>query len=132
MTQVPASSKREGHYSRYQIQNRYIFDGKLKMQSGLHIGGGKATLSYTDSPVVLTVDGLPFIPGSSLKGVLRSTVEKFVASLPGDLGLHSCGLPLEDVKDEICPTARQKAIAIKRRDQANNAAAILENERTKL
>src|SRR5438552_2317467 len=80
---------------RYELHNRYTFHGKLKMTTGLHIGGGKVTLSHSDSPVVLTPEGLPFIPGSSLKGVLRSTIEKFVASFPAELGLRSCGLPIE-------------------------------------
>lgn len=101
---------------RYELHNRYTFNGKLEMKTGLHIGGGKVTLSYTDSPVVLTQEGLPFIPGSSLKGVLRSTIEMFVASLPAELGLHSCGLPTEDNVNELCPTAHQKQIAKKRRD----------------
>jgi CRISPR-associated RAMP protein (TIGR02581 family) len=113
---------------RYEIRNRYVFEGKLEMKTGLHIGGGKATLSYTDSPVVMTPDELPYIPGSSFKGVLRSTVEKFVASLPSDLGLHSCGLPLKDVQGESCPTARQKEIANARRRNPD----IIEQERKKL
>ncbi|MBV9688661.1 MAG: CRISPR-associated RAMP protein [Ktedonobacteraceae bacterium] len=98
---------------RYQLRNRYVFDGKLGMTTGLHIGGGKVTLSYTDSPVVQTPEGLPFIPGSSFKGTLRSTIEKIVASLPADLGLHSCGLPAEEMPPELesCPTAHQKEIA---------------------
>src|SRR5215472_4801486 len=99
---------------RYELCNRYTFDGKLEMKTGLHIGGGKATLSHTDSPVVLTPEGLPFIPGSGLKGVLRSTIEKFVMALPANLGLHSCGLPTQEDKDELCPTARQKQIATER------------------
>ncbi len=84
---------------RYELRNRYVFDGKLEMKTGLHIGGGKVTLSYTDSPVVLTPDGLPFIPGSSFKGTLRSTIEKIVAGFPPDLGLHSCGLPIEEMPE---------------------------------
>lgn len=104
---------------RYELQNRYVFEGKLEMRTGLHIGGGKATLSYTDSPVVLTPEGLPFIPGSSFKGTLRSTIEKMVASLHTDL-LHSCGLPTKDVPDESCPTARQREIVEERRAHPND------------
>src|SRR6266567_2785993 len=64
--------------NRYQLRNRYHFKGRLVMQTALHIGGGKVTLSSSDSPVVLTPDQKPFIPGSSFKGALRSTVEKIV------------------------------------------------------
>src|SRR5947207_2256523 len=114
------SSTQDTPPMRYELRNRYVFEGKLVMQTGLHIGGGKATLSHTDSPVVLTAEGLPFIPGSSFKGTLRSTIEKLVASLPEDLGLHSCGLPTEENTNEPCPTARQKQIADERRANTND------------
>src|SRR5436305_13506961 len=72
---------------RYELRNRYKFTGQLVMQTALHIGGGKVTLSHSDSPVVLTPENIPFIPGSSFKGALRSTVEKIVPSLPEEAGL---------------------------------------------
>ena len=118
--------------ARYHLRNRYVFEGKLRMTTGLHIGGGKVTLSYTDSPVVLTADGLPFIPGSSFKGTLRSTVEKMIASLPADLGLHSCGLPAQETPDEPCPTARPDAIREERRKHPDKAGEFMEKERKKL
>lgn len=118
----------------YGLRNRYVFEGQLRMKAGLHIGGGKATLSHTDSPVVLTPDGLPFIPGSSFKGTLRSTAEKIVTSFPADLGLHSCGLPSEEREDESCPTARQRSIVKERRDSQTpeDAKKILDEARTQL
>ena len=78
---------------RYEVHNRYLFEGRLVMQTALHIGGGKFTLSHSDSPVVLTPEEQPFIPGSSFKGALRSAIEKLVPSLPESAGLRSCGLP---------------------------------------
>src|SRR5262249_37562085 len=70
-----------------------------------------------DSPVVLTPEQVPFIPGSSFKGALRSTVEKLVPGLPDESGLSSCGLiePLKgDEGQKIgsvqCPTIRQRSI----------------------
>jgi CRISPR-associated RAMP protein (TIGR02581 family) len=116
----------------YGLQNRYVFTGQLLMTTGLHLGGGKATLSASDSPVVLTPDGLPYIPGSSLKGSLRSTTEKVVAGLP-ELGLTTCGL-CEGVQGETCATAHAEAI-FERRRQARNAEEarqIMEEERGKL
>ncbi len=62
--------------NRYELRNRYLFEGILEMQTALHIGGGKITLSGSDSPVVLTPEQKPFIPGASFKGALRSAVEK--------------------------------------------------------
>jgi len=117
---------RQEFQNRYELRNRYVFTGRLVMQTALHIGGGKVTLSNSDSPVVLTPEEIPFIPGSSFKGALRSTVEKLVPSLPATARLSSCGLI--DLSDEaiqeakknntkICPTVRQRAIAQERRDK---------------
>src|SRR5213080_2160683 len=99
--------------NRYELRNRYVFRGNLEMETALHIGGGRVTLSSSDNPVVLTPDQKPFIPGSSFKGALRSTVEKIVPNLPG---LWTCAL-IELSEDglkeerkqgrEICSTARQ-------------------------
>ncbi len=105
----------------YELRNRYLFEGQLVMQTGLHIGGGTASLSPSNSPVVLTATGHPFIPGSSFKGALRSTVEKLVPRLPTDAKLSSCALielPKDQQKAETekkdepksCPTTRQRGI----------------------
>ena len=134
MTQDSGKNTQPIQPLRYSLRNRYVFDGCLEMKTGLHIGGGKMTLSYTDSPVVLTPEGLPFIPGSSFKGTLRSTIEKIVASLPSEVGLHTCGLPTQElpIEKETCPTAHQKQIADARRDHPNDSERILENARQNL
>jgi CRISPR-associated RAMP protein (TIGR02581 family) len=110
------------YINRYELRNRYIFTGKLKMLTAFHIGGGRVSLSNSDSPVVLTPDQVPFIPGSSFKGILRSTVEKLIPSLPVESGFFSCGLiePLNEEKEQqsdrlSCPTVRLKAITDDRR-----------------
>jgi CRISPR-associated RAMP protein (TIGR02581 family) len=114
-----------------ELRNRYLFEGLLEMDTAFHIGGGKITLSYSDSPVVLTPEGKPFIPGSSFKGALRSTVEKLVPSLPKSAGLRSCGLPVKEEIDNLCPTARQKDVT-RRLRQLLTDEDILEQERTLL
>ncbi len=107
--------------NRYELRNRYLFEGQLVMQTALHIGGGRASLSRSDSPVVLTLTGHPFIPGSSFKGALRSTIEKLVPQLPKEADLSSCALielPAEQQTVETerksehppCPTIRQRGI----------------------
>lgn len=120
----------EAIQNRYALRNRFVFSGQLVMRTALHIGGGKVTLSSSDSPVVLTPDQKPYIPGSSFKGALRSTVEKIVPGLPG---LSTCALI--DLSDDeikrrgsnhqtICPTVRQGDIARRRRDEPERAADI--------
>lgn len=120
--------------NRYLLRNRYVFKGNLKMQTGLHIGGGKATLSASDSPVVLTPDQKPFIPGSSFKGALRSTVEKLVPGLPGFSTCALIELSEKELNEEyqqgkkqsdICPTARQWEVARHRRNRPEDAEKIL-------
>lgn len=65
------------------LTRKYCFKGVLTLRTALHIGGGNVNTSYTDSPVVRTPEGIPYIPGSSLKGVLRSRVEQIAVALPG-------------------------------------------------
>jgi CRISPR-associated RAMP protein (TIGR02581 family) len=55
---------------------RLRLEGVLATRTALHIGaGGSGDALGTDSPVVRTAAGTPYIPGSSLKGVLRSAAE---------------------------------------------------------
>lgn len=52
--------------------------GRIILQSGLHIGAGDSEMRIggTDSPVVKNpLTGQPYIPGSSLKGKIRSLLE---------------------------------------------------------
>ena len=60
------------------LKGHKVLSGKIKVVTGLHIGGEKAGLQIggVDNPVIKTVDGLPYIPGSSLKGKIRSLLEQ--------------------------------------------------------
>jgi CRISPR-associated protein Csm3 len=51
-----------------------IVKGIITLETGLHIGGSKSSLDIggLDSPVIKTPQGVPYIPGSSLKGKIRS------------------------------------------------------------
>jgi CRISPR-associated RAMP protein (TIGR02581 family) len=64
------------------LDSRYVLDCKLIAQNGLHIGSGVAGTT-TDAPFILQ-DEVAFVPGSSLRGVMRSTVERIVRTLAGD------------------------------------------------
>mgnify|MGYP002784196578 CR=1 FL=1 len=87
------------------FERRYLFTGTLKLTTALHIGGGRGTLSASDSPIVRGPDLKPFIPGSSFKGSFRSTVEKLVPALPN---LRTCALTDgegDDGEGQKCPGA---------------------------
>lgn len=61
-----------------QLTQIKLLTGTLVLQSGLHIGAGDAEMRIggTDNPVVKNpLDGQPYIPGSSLKGKIRSLLE---------------------------------------------------------
>ncbi len=118
---------------RFVLSNRYQFKGRLVMKTALHIGGGRNSLSPSDSPVVLTAEGIPFIPGSSFKGALRSTVEKLAPNVSN--AFTACGLvelSNEEIDEKlkagefVCSTQRQRYFAEQRRNHPENSQAILE------
>ncbi len=61
--------------------NMKMITGKIKVVTGLHIGSGNTEMHIggTDNPVI-KVDNEPYIPGSSLKGKLRSLLFLYTGS----------------------------------------------------
>lgn len=60
------------------LQKKIIYTGKIVLKTGLHIGGTNAALNIggPDKFVVRNpITNVPYIPGSSLKGKLRSLIE---------------------------------------------------------
>src|SRR5215467_5421111 len=57
---------------------KLIVEGDLACLTGLHIGAGKGSLEIggADNPVVKDAFGLPYVPGSSLRGKLRALLEQ--------------------------------------------------------
>jgi len=80
------------------FQNRYDLRGRVFTETGLHIGaGGSLAVTGSDNPVVRDAQGRPFIPGSSFKGALRSTIEALVNALSsGDRQEPWACNPLDD------------------------------------
>jgi CRISPR-associated protein Csm3 len=60
------------------LTGKYIITGEIKCETGLHIGGSKTALDIggIDLNVIKTAQGIPYIPGSSLKGKLRSMLAR--------------------------------------------------------
>lgn len=56
---------------------KLILEADLHCETGLHIGAGKGGLEIggADNPVIKDAFGQPYIPGSSLRGKLRSLLE---------------------------------------------------------
>lgn len=57
---------------------KLLLDGELICETGLHIGAGKGSLDLggADNPVVKDAFGRPYVPGSSLRGRIRSLLEQ--------------------------------------------------------
>lgn len=67
---------------------KVILEGEIQCQTGLHIGAGKGSLEIggADNPVVKDAFGIPYIPGSSLRGRLRSLLEQTLGlAVPSEL-----------------------------------------------
>lgn len=65
------------------LENRYSLYIEIKLITPLHIGSGSESLSPLDSDnsVMKGPDGTFILPGSSIKGVFRSTVENLLRSI---------------------------------------------------
>lgn len=90
------------------FESRLEITADLVTETALRVGkGGEAAEpTATDLPVLKDVEGRPFIPGSSLRGVLRSHVERIVRVLessPKD-GKGACN-PVQE--QEWCVTSKQ-------------------------
>src|SRR6266487_2674328 len=57
---------------------KLILEGEMHCQTGLHVGAGKGSLEIggSDNPVVKDAFGRPYVPGSSLRGKIRSLLEQ--------------------------------------------------------
>lgn len=64
------------------FDNRTIISATLVMETPLSVGSRLSLLpAGSDLPVTKTPEGIPFIPGSSLKGVIRTHTERLLRTL---------------------------------------------------
>lgn len=66
------------------LQGRVFVQGNIKAVTGLHIGGAAGALEIggVDSPVIRNpLNNQPYIPGSSLRGKMRSLTERLHGSV---------------------------------------------------
>src|SRR5258708_32411311 len=98
--------------TKLQLVGKLVLSGELHCETGLHIGAGKGSLEIggADNPVVKDAFGLPYIPGSSLRGKVRSLLENAMGlTSPAELAYRSKGRGQEvrihqsdRPDDEIC------------------------------
>lgn len=71
------------------LTERLCLRGSLVTRTGLRIGsGGSGESDAVDLPVLRDAQRYPLIPGSSIKGVLRSTVESLLRGANRDRATH--------------------------------------------
>jgi CRISPR-associated protein Csm3 len=91
-----------------QLTNIQKLTGQIELLSGLHIGSGNTEIHIggTDNPVIKNpITQEPYIPGSSIKGKMRSLLEWHLGVV-GDTG----GTPLNFGHiDKLNPSIQQKA-----------------------
>ena len=78
-------------FGHQQIHNRYCFQGEIELITSLRISSGRAP-DNTDAPFMRSFDETPYIPGSSLRGAVRSEVERIIATVGDAVGLRTCTL----------------------------------------
>lgn len=87
------------------FHSRIILRAYLVAETGLHPGAGSSLEPVgSDSPVLRDTYGRPYIPGSSFKGVLRSTIEGIIRGInyQGPKGIQSCDIIRDEcVKKEL-------------------------------
>ncbi|QIW22826.1 CRISPR-associated RAMP protein [Sulfolobus sp. S-194] len=83
-------------------------EGKIRNETPLRIGYGKSQsfTDATDNPI-LRVNGKPIIPGSSLKGALRSLAEAYVRSWSEEKYSFVC-----DLEDKECNSCDENKYCI--------------------
>ncbi len=96
------------------LYGRIILEGDIEAVTGLHIGGSPGALAIggVDLPVIRNaVNQVPYIPGSSLKGKMRSLWEKATGSPQNypvnrtkgkEVHIHACETRSDYEKCPVC------------------------------
>lgn len=84
------------------IENVYDFSIRIVLQMPLHVGSSSEGISPLEvDNSVIRINDTPFIPGSSIKGVFRSTLESSLRSVNENLACDVVGeKPCIDIRDE--------------------------------
>lgn len=88
------------------LVEKIILAGTITALTGLHIGGNDVGLGIGGADKLVVRDPKtkrPFIPGSSLKGKMRSLLEKIDCASARCQGFHVSDLKLEPCKCGTCP-----------------------------
>jgi len=91
---------------KFEFKGKYLIDADLRLKTALHIGGTEEgfEIGGIDNPVIKDpMTGIPYIPGSSLKGKMRSLLEwahDLVKPEQTDNGWKAG--PAQDISQDVC------------------------------
>lgn len=122
--------------------NRYIIEGKLTAVTALHIGAAENVFrpNGCKNPFFRNANDMPLIPGSSLKGAMRSFLEQYFSSGLGKrIFSEKQTIYLEHICNEENPCANpkknkelEKILKEKKEDPEKNLANYLFGEEGKM
>jgi CRISPR-associated protein Csm3 len=84
------------------LMGNIVIKGTIKAETGLHIGASADTVEIggIDSPVIKhPIKDEPYVPGSSLKGKMRSFMEKVTASVDKDFKYNR---KAQEIRQHVC------------------------------
>jgi len=94
-----------GRKMELKLLGKYIIKARIVAKTGLHIGGSNSSLKIggVDTAVIKDSEGKPYIPGSSLKGKMRSLLEFSEGRLKPESMIEQKGIKIHMCDDEKCP-----------------------------
>lgn len=87
------------------LLGKVIITASIEAVTGLRIGGAGTGIKIggVDSPIIKDAYGVPYVPGSSIKGKMRSLIEKkYKKKRSTSLGIHVCESKEDYEKCEVC------------------------------
>ena len=90
------------------LDRKIFIQGEIKLLTGMHVGGSSLGLGIGGADKVVIrnpVDNLPYIPGSSLKGKMRSLLEK-------SLGLVQISQERDEWTGKLCQNPEEDAVQL--------------------
>jgi CRISPR-associated protein Csm3 len=86
------------------LLGKVIIKGTIEVKTGMRIGGTTTGLKIggVDLNVITDPEGKPYVPGSSLKGKMRSLIERKEQVKFNDKGVHLCSSDEDYKKCIVC------------------------------
>jgi CRISPR-associated protein Csm3 len=101
-----------GETNKLKLEKKIIIKGYIELLSGLHIGGSSIGLEIGGADKVVvrnSIDNKPYIPGSSIKGKMRSLIEKYYG-LVNIKPVKDKNNTVVDYKGELCTNPKENVV----------------------